>query len=508
MPALQDGHRLGQYRVTRLIGEGGMGSVYEARHESLDRRVAIKTLHPSIAAQQSLVDRFFTEAKVLSKLEHPSIVQVSDFGTAPDGTIYLVMEFLRGESLGKRLGRLAQRGERIHLSSLLQIGWQVADALAIAHALGVVHRDIKPDNLMLVADPIAPGGERVKLLDFGIAKLSGASAVGGSRTATNALMGTPMYMSPEQCAGAGRVDDKTDVYSLGCVLYQALAGRPPFEAEGTGELIGMHLYHSPPTLSVLAPKLPGSIVQFVHRMLSKNKSERPDMSSIADRLGVLIRQHTGAPVPFRSRPNDLRDGSIIGQSQIKGPESHTTIEATGESTQRIKFGLFTFGLLGLVLTTLWFTIKHDSTRTLRPAADAIIDNSSELRIADRSTDNSLIQHRGSVVPYTKSQNLEEKSPTPKIVHRQIVSEPRGAKVFDASGHFYGITPLSIELLPSSPTTKFTLRLDGFADATVSLDGSHDENQVVPLQRKNASLKIPANSRSKLIQPRQELGYEE
>ena len=314
MSALPDGTRLGQYRITRLIGEGGMGAVYEARHESLDRRVAVKTLHPSVASQQSIVTRFFNEARVLSKLEHPSIVQISDFGTSLDGTTYLVMEYLRGESLGKRLSNLAQRGECLQLAPALQICWQVADVLAMAHALGIVHRDIKPDNLMLVADPIAPGGERVKVLDFGIAKLSGNDVIGGSKTATNTLMGTPMYMSPEQCAGAGRVDDKTDVYALGCVLYQALAGRPPFEAEGTGELIGMHLYHSPPPLAVLAPKLPGSIVQFVHRMLSKNKSDRPDMSSIADRIGHLLKQYASGPTPVRSRVSEHGDGSISTQA--------------------------------------------------------------------------------------------------------------------------------------------------------------------------------------------------
>lgn len=133
---------IGPYRIVRLLGEGGMGVVYEARQESLDRRVALKTLHPEYARQQEQVARFFNEAKVLSKLEHPSIVQVSDFGTTSDGTVYLVMEFLRGESLRHRLSAVMERGERLPVAQVLQIAWQVADVLAVAHAMGVVHRDV------------------------------------------------------------------------------------------------------------------------------------------------------------------------------------------------------------------------------------------------------------------------------------------------------------------------------------------------------------------------------
>ena len=170
MSSLKEGQRLGAYRIVRLLGQGGMGAVYEARQEPLERRVALKTLHSEYAQNEEAVTRFFNEAKVLSQLEHPSIVQASDFGHAADGTAYLVMEYLRGLSLGRRLTDLAERGERLPTVTALQIAFQVADVLTIAHAQGIVHRDIKPDNLMLVSDAVAPGGERVKLLDFAIAK--------------------------------------------------------------------------------------------------------------------------------------------------------------------------------------------------------------------------------------------------------------------------------------------------------------------------------------------------
>lgn len=172
MSTYSEGQRVGSYRIVRLIGEGGMGAVYEARHEALERRVAIKTLRPEYARDEQAVARFFNEARVLSRLEHPSIVQASDFGQAPDGTAYLVMEYLRGQSLARRISLLQERGERLSVVAVLQLAWQVADVLSIAHRQGIIHRDLKPDNLMLVADPASPGGERVKVLDFGIAKLT------------------------------------------------------------------------------------------------------------------------------------------------------------------------------------------------------------------------------------------------------------------------------------------------------------------------------------------------
>lgn len=317
MSALPEGYRIGPYRIVRLLGQGGMGAVYEARQESLDRRVALKTLHAEYAQNQEAVSRFFNEAKVLSRLEHPSIVQASDFGNAADGSAYLVMEYLHGQSLGRRLSELARRGERLPTVTALQIAYQVADVLAVAHAQGIVHRDIKPDNLMLVVDTVAPGGERAKVLDFGIAKLSDLQDKGGVKTGTQQMMGTPAYMSPEQCAGAGGVDAKTDVYALGCVLYEALAGRAPFVAMGAGQLIGMHLYQSPPPLLGLAPKVPAGVAELVHRMLTKNKDQRPSMTDTADDLAKLLSKLSGSSVMLRSQALVVApaDGSRVQAAQ-------------------------------------------------------------------------------------------------------------------------------------------------------------------------------------------------
>jgi serine/threonine protein kinase len=306
MAVLTEGQRLGVYRIVRLLGEGGMGAVYEARQEPLERRVALKTLHADHAKSKEFIARFFNEAKVLSRLEHPSLVQVSDFGHAADGTAYLVMEYLRGQSLGGRIRDLSERGERLPVETALHVCVQVADVLAMAHEQGIVHRDLKPENLMLVGDPVAPGGERVKVLDFGIAKLTDDR--GGVKTATDQVMGTPAYMSPEQCAGAGGVDAQTDVYALGCVLYELLAGRTPFVADGPGRLIGMHLFQEPPTLLSVAPQVPTEIAELVHRMLRKDKTQRPTMKESAKELARQLSRQTAGTLAARSPVEPITDG--------------------------------------------------------------------------------------------------------------------------------------------------------------------------------------------------------
>ena len=197
---------LGPYQIANKIGEGGMGAVYSARHVSIEREVAIKFLAREYAASSDLVLRFFNEARAAARIDHPGIVQIFDSGLLPDGTPYIVMELLKGESLSCRL-----RSSGSSTRQSMQVAWQVASAISAAHAVGIVHRDLKPDNVMLIPDPFIDGGERVKILDFGIAKLSFSRK---TNTASNVIMGTPRYMSPEQCRGAAHVDDRSDVYSL------------------------------------------------------------------------------------------------------------------------------------------------------------------------------------------------------------------------------------------------------------------------------------------------------
>jgi serine/threonine protein kinase len=282
--------QIGAYRIIRPIGQGGMGAVYEAIQEPIKRRVAIKVLLPQYVEDQDVLNRFFNEARVVNLIEHPSIVQVSDYGQAPDGTAYLVMEYLRGETLSSRLDRLHRAGERMGVIEAVQSAAQIADALCAAHEKSVVHRDLKPANIIIVRDSAVQGGERAKILDFGIAKLTQGQTHG---TATNAVMGTPQYMSPEQCRGAGSVDDKTDVYALGVMLYEMLAGRRPFLAQSAIEYMSQHLFQEPPPLGDVAPTTPADLVALVHRLLSKDKTARPPMSELSTELVRLLAQLSG-----------------------------------------------------------------------------------------------------------------------------------------------------------------------------------------------------------------------
>ncbi len=295
------GGYIGQYRIVHQLGAGGMGAVYVGEHVLLGRRAAIKTLHPTLAVYPEIIERFFTEARATSAIRDHGVVQIFDFGYHVDGTAYIVMELLEGESLQARIERLGVLSPR----DALRIARQAAGSLAVAHDRGIIHRDLKPENVYLIADPEAQGGERTKILDFGICKLG--VATDAAATQSGAQMGTPIYMSPEQCRGAGRVDQRADIYALGCVLFHMLTGRPPFEGEGAGDYIVAHMHLPPPAPSTLVPGLDGSAVfasaiwatidVLVARCLAKSPIERfASMRELQAELErVLARLATARP---------------------------------------------------------------------------------------------------------------------------------------------------------------------------------------------------------------------
>jgi serine/threonine protein kinase len=270
MPETSQPRAFGDYVVDRELGRGGMGVVYAATHAALGKRVAVKVLLADVSRDAELLERFQNEARAASAIEHPSIVEIHTVGHEGDA-VYIVMELLQGESLA---ARLRSRGA-MSVGDAIGLARQCANALDAAHRVGIVHRDLKPDNVFLVPDIEVAGGERVKLLDFGIAKLVGAETSSSvARTVTGAILGTPHYMSPEQCEGAREVDARSDLYSLGCMLFQMVTGRLPFISAGIGGLIGMHLHVAPPTLRSIRPDVPPALDELIGRLLAKSPEER------------------------------------------------------------------------------------------------------------------------------------------------------------------------------------------------------------------------------------------
>ena len=246
-----------------------MGAVYLGEHTLLGRKAAIKVLLPSLSVDQNILRRFFNEARAVTQIADPGIVQVFDFGHHTDGSAFIVMELLEGESMTKRLRRI----RRFNLADCIRIIRMTAGSLAAAHAKGIVHRDLKPDNIFIVGDPAVTGGERPKILDFGIAKLSG-DVPDMHKTRTGMLIGTPIYMSPEQCRGAGEVDHRSDIYSLACVMFKLLTGHAPFSGAGSGDVIAAHLREPAPFAAAHVPELPDMIDLILQRCLQKDPDKR------------------------------------------------------------------------------------------------------------------------------------------------------------------------------------------------------------------------------------------
>jgi serine/threonine-protein kinase len=287
--------------VVRQLGAGGMGAVYLGEHALIGRHAAIKVLLPELSANRKNVDRFFHEARATSIVSDPGIVQIFDFGFTADDIAFIVMEYLDGESVAARLHRLVT----LTPAEALRITRQVASSLGAAHAAGIVHRDLKPDNLFLVRDPEAPGGERAKILDFGIAKLGDDDPANRNVTKTGQVIGTPVFMSPEQASGQ-TVDFRADIYSLGCVLFQMLTGRPVFDLPSMYAIISAHLRDEPPTVTQIAPHLPAELDPIVARCLAKRPSDRYgsmlELQAACDALlassaPTLQRAHTAQPKP-------------------------------------------------------------------------------------------------------------------------------------------------------------------------------------------------------------------
>jgi serine/threonine protein kinase len=343
------GRSLGNYGVVSKIGEGGMGVVYLAKHVTLGRRAAIKVLRPDLSSNQDIISRFFNEARAATAVRNPGIVEVYDFGFLEDRTAYIIMEYLDGESLASRI----RRG-RAPIGATLTIVRAIARILQSAHEQGIVHRDLKPDNVFLVPDAELASGERVKLLDFGIAKL--AHGLGNaSHTTTGTVMGTPTYMAPEQCRGAGAVDHRADLYSLGCLAYEMLCGQPPFVADGPGDVIARHLYFEPAPLRSHRSEIPPELEVIILRLLKKEPRDRySNAAEFVRATDPLMKGTPSAAAP----PGDVLKTEFVATLAVV---SDTTLNgaASSRSTPKARpSSRFTLiaGAVGVTIAILVFVL--------------------------------------------------------------------------------------------------------------------------------------------------------
>jgi eukaryotic-like serine/threonine-protein kinase len=262
---LQQGHKIGEYRVVKCIGRGAMGTVYLCEYPRICGLVAIKVLHPRHFRSDWVVDRFLAEAKVVNQIGHPGIVRIFDCKEDADIGPYLVMEYMQGQTLKERYLDSLPLDPEITSRILLQ----AASALAVSHRAGIIHRDLKPANLFLCDDPDMPGGERLRLLDFGIAKLLRANSDNRIQTMVGMLPGSPPFMSPEQMVDSNRADARSDIYSLGVIGYQLLTGKYPHQADSIGRLIIMRQEQDPIPPRQLNPEISPALDQVIMTALER-----------------------------------------------------------------------------------------------------------------------------------------------------------------------------------------------------------------------------------------------
>jgi serine/threonine protein kinase len=478
------GQLVGNYRITELLGEGGMGAVYLAEHPGIGRKAAVKVLHPDLTRHDEIATRFFNEARAANAIRHPGIVEVYDFGTLPSGVSYIVMEFLRGESLAKRL-----RAGAMQTDAAVRIASQAADALGAAHAVGIVHRDLKPDNLYVCPDPRNPGGEMVKVLDFGIAKLAGGPTDPGSvKTRTGVVMGTPIYMSPEQCRGTRTVDHRSDIYSLGVIFYEMLVGQPPFVSEGFGDLVNMHLNVPPASARSKRAEIPLALDALVMKMLAKNPEDRyAEMGEVQAAL-KSSGSHTIVSSP------DLVKTHAKGRPPVTqtSPMGDTTFSAgVGERVDGIpgagrgkKVALGVIAAAAIVGGFFWWQQSGDSTNK------AVAVTTPPKPVTPPPTTPVTPPKPGA--GDSGGRGVFVQTVVPKKIELRLASVPAGAKVVDnVDGELLGLTPLVLTR-PRGGTLTLRFEKDGYnaSTRTMPLDGDRAFELTLEQKPKKKERKTP------------------
>ncbi|MEO5769331.1 MAG: serine/threonine-protein kinase, partial [Polyangia bacterium] len=406
------------------------------------------------------------EARAANAIRHPNIIEILDSGTTDDGTPYLVMELLEGEVLSGRIRRLG----RLPVADAMEFSYQVASALAAAHEKGIIHRDLKPDNLFIVADPSDASRERIKVLDFGIAKLQAYPTGGGMQTRTGTLMGTPVYMSPEQCLGTKTVDARSDIYALGIIIYEMLAGAPPFLSEGFGELVNMHLNTRPLPLRQLDPTIPQGLSDAVAKALEKSPEAR---QRSAAELQLELRAAAGRAIVIRGTSSpDIGATVPAGSPAPAGRGARAFAGATTLSTGT-----------GERYSVTAPVIRSSGRRRLLFGAIAVVGLGAAVVAGLRRVDPAPGQPSG---PAAGTAGAAAAGPppeaTPALVRLTIDSRPPGAQIVDVdSGQALGTTPAVVTRSASERSTTLRLEKAGFTPVTRTFPLDKDRTELVALE---------------------------
>ena len=473
----------GRYLIEKMLGEGGMGVVYRAKHTALQKPLAVKVLRAEVSKDQEIVARFRQEAQSASGIGNEHIIDISDFGALPDGSTYFVMEFLDGIAITKAL----ELERPIAAARTVRIAKQICTALGAAHANGIVHRDLKPDNIYLVKR--SSDNDFVKVLDFGIAKVGGATS---KLTRAGAVFGTPHYMSPEQCAGT-EVDQRTDIYALGIILYEMASGRVPFDADNLMGILTKHLYEKPlPPRDVFpASDIPPALESVIMKALEKNREQRyqsmqemrEDLERVEQGLTPNAVTDAGARAAAGARSTD----AFSYAQRTAGPTGMGVGTEEEEAPKRSKTVPLLLGLAlvlvlagGGVAAMVFRGGAEAPTGDIRPTVPTPVAPPAVVPVPTTVL---------AAAPLDSPQNPAAAGGTaptaPAAVRVTIASTPEGAAVYRDDA-LLGNTPFEVDRPIGDATISLTLRLPEHLDQSVTLSALTQSSVRIPLERARRS----------------------
>ena len=446
----------GRYVVEGILGQGGMGLVYRARHAMLGKALAIKVLKPEVSRDEGVIARFRREAQSASAIGSPHICDVSDFGTLPDGSTYFVMEFLDGPPLTK----VMELERPMSVARIVRVGQQLADALGAAHERGIIHRDLKPDNVHLVRH--GSRDDFVKVLDFGIAKVG--NAADKKLTQAGQVFGTPHYMSPEQCSGR-EVDHRTDIYAIGVMLYEMATGQVPFDADNLMGVLTKHVYENPIPPRELPPpvNVPPGLEAIILKALAKQPEHRyQSMGELRADLDVVAQNGTPKAVM-----EAIETASMIGAAPPPGYAPPITMGvATLQMAPEPKSNtglMIALGVIALLVlggggfAAAWFFV-------LNPTPVVVADSPPVVSPPPVVEPPPVAQD---TVAEDGAEDTREVTAPPEPVQAmtRLITDPEGAEVYSADGALIGNTPLDLPRPSDDTTLQVTIRMPGYEDRT-------------------------------------------